>query len=167
MGTGLRFLVVGSDGRIGSALYSMLKAEREDVVGTTRKVNCKPHLDLLHPDEIPECDVAFLCAAILADYHEKLWSTNVEGTLQVIRRLLDRGAFPVFLSSLSVLTRRNDYALSKIAVEASEEASRIAIVRLGSVTFPPVRPYNLPDCLKTLVSIGKAREPGVYSWGSL
>lgn len=161
MATGLKHLVIGSDGRIGSALLKRLHEMGERADGTTRHLNGRPYLDIRHPKWIPPCDVAYICAAVIED-DGSLWETNVTGTLDVIRQLLEGGAFPVFLSSQCIQVRTDDYALSKIAVESAPEASRIGIVRLGEVHCD-----NLEDCLDTLMAVGLERRPCVAQWGQL
>jgi dTDP-4-dehydrorhamnose reductase len=122
-----RTLVVGADGLIGAAL-----AQRgDDVVGLTRR-----DLDLSAPPaswpELPAVDVAFLCAAesrleACERDPEGTRRVNVTATVELARRLRDRGAFIVFLSSNHVFDgrephRRHDEAVCPVNAYGRQKA---------------------------------------------
>jgi len=103
------YLIVGSDGLIGSALRQKFTVQGIRHVATSRHPDSSQiPLDLASdPDtwDIPgQVDAAFLCAAHtnLKDCDDSSGQTafiNVERTAEIAQRLLARGAFVVFLST--------------------------------------------------------------------
>jgi nucleoside-diphosphate-sugar epimerase len=154
----MRHLVVGANSRIGQSLMVELARIGEEAVGTTRRPeSALPKLDLLNVGEVPKCDVAYICASAI---HESPLQNeaNVAGTLKVIRRLLDDGAFPVFLSSTAVEMRSDGYARTKAAVEDAVKGLNVGVVRLGNV-----RKFGL--CAHALVRIGMEKRAGLTALG--
>jgi dTDP-4-dehydrorhamnose reductase len=104
-----RVLVIGADSAIGSAVAARLEAEGTAVARTSRRGHSADiPLDLAAlpaawspPREI---SAAVLCAAVTSteacrDRPDEARRVNVEGTLELARRLADAGARIVFLST--------------------------------------------------------------------
>jgi dTDP-4-dehydrorhamnose reductase len=116
----LRALVIGTDGVIGSALYDHLARRGHTVFGTTRRKNKLDSnrtlfLDLAEPriaiDRLPDVDIAVMCAAMarFADCRiqpDLARHVNVTAPTALARRLVERGAFVVRLSSSAVFDCR-------------------------------------------------------------
>jgi dTDP-4-dehydrorhamnose reductase len=110
-----RYLVVGADGMVGSALVTGLRQTGLSVLGTTRRrervnQNCL-HLDLAddlqHWRPPHPVDVAVLCAGetrLQACKNNPAQSAkvNVEGVLQLAKNLQSAGAFVIYLSTNQV-----------------------------------------------------------------
>ena len=152
-------MVIGANGRIGSAMCKELAARKRAFIGTTRQT-----LDVTAPGVIPPCDVAYLCAAQLrtdpAIAVPDEWAINVDGTIEVAKRLHDKGAFVVFLSSRAVESRNDEYTRMKKIVEKSVDVMDGAIVRLATVNE-----RLLPDAVNTLLAVGDDRIKGLTVWG--
>jgi dTDP-4-dehydrorhamnose reductase len=107
-------LVVGVDSMVGGALLRRLKRGRTPVVGTSRRPGRpKDSIFLDLSDDLSGWNppggvqTAFLCAGVTrlqACSEQPIASAkiNVEGILQIARKLRDQGAFVVFLSSNQV-----------------------------------------------------------------
>ena len=116
----LRALVIGADGVIGSALCDHLERCGHTLFGTTRRKNKVDSnrtllLDLAEPriatDHLPDVDIAIICAAMarFADCRmqpDLARRVNVTAPIAVARRLVERGAFVVRLSSSAVFDCR-------------------------------------------------------------
>lgn len=116
----LRALVIGADGVIGSALCDHLARCGHTLFGTTRRKNKVDSnrtllLDLAEPriatDHLPDVDIAIICAAMarFADCRmqpDLARRVNVTAPIAVARRLVERGAFVVRLSSSAVFDCR-------------------------------------------------------------
>jgi len=107
----LRWLVIGADGLMGSALLDMLKSHGVQVVGTSRRTGSALMRFDLATDPmqwvLPPCDIALLCAATtcMADCEANPIATaciNVDAQLALAEHIWDRGGFVVFLSSNSI-----------------------------------------------------------------
>jgi len=104
-----RVLVVGADGAIGSTVAARLEAAGMAVLRTTRRsISAAIHLDLAALPATwsppPGLSAAVLCAAVTSteicrDRLDHARRVNVEGTLELGRRLADAGARIVFLST--------------------------------------------------------------------
>lgn len=122
MATKIRYLVIGGDGLIGSALVQFLKRAKESFIYTSRR---KPSMrtDCLYLDltkeqfnlnEIDCVDVAIFCASITkVDVCEKYRITsklvNVENMFKLARILADKGAHIIYLSSNAVFDGSKEY----------------------------------------------------------
>jgi dTDP-4-dehydrorhamnose reductase len=157
-------LVIGADGTIGRALVDRLARAGRPVLGTTRRRDAsgpdRLHLDLASDVSSwqPPAGVsaAFLCAAVTS--LERCRSdpvgterVNVEHTIVVARKLVEAGAFVVFLSTNLVfdgtvparaahdpVCPRTCYGAQKARAEAKllALAERVAVVRLTKVVAP-------------------------------
>lgn len=143
MGQG-RALIVGGDSLVGSALQAHCRKLGIDVDSSSRRPDAGRapgnfRLDLSDPDFTPleraTYDVAFICAAVTSmqkcqEGPEATRRINVANTIELMRRLADRGAHLVFLSSSQVFDGetpaptedtatcpRNEYGAQKLAVE--------------------------------------------------
>lgn len=156
-----RALVVGGDSLVGSALKLHCRRLGSTVDTTSRRPGARApgtvFLDLAEPDVAPlqngNYDVAFICAAVTsmqACQAEPALSRriNVDNTLDVMRRLADRGTQLVFLSSSQVFdgetpmpdeaaptAPKNEYGAQKRAVEEAieREALPVAVLRVTKV----------------------------------
>ena len=157
-----RALVVGGDSLVGSALkmYCRELGLAVDVSSRRPQAGQPPGailLDLGDPDFAPlrraNYAVAFICAAVTsmqACQSEPARSRriNVDNTLDLMRRLADRGAHMVFLSSSQVFdgetpmpdeaaptAPKNEYGAQKLAVEEAigREAMPAAVLRVTKV----------------------------------
>lgn len=161
---GRRFLVVGSDGLIGQALFRHLSERHQRVIGTTRRRNrVSSNQTLLDLDqdiiswEPPEdCSTGFLCAAATSQEHCRRHSDvtrqlNVTKTAALARILVDAGMFVVFLSTNLVFDGRDavpnpgdptnpqtEYGRQKTLAERAllEMGEKVAIVRLSKIFHP-------------------------------
>jgi dTDP-4-dehydrorhamnose reductase len=148
-----RALVVGGDSLVGSALQAHCRKLGIAVDATSRRPGSGILLDLGNPDfaPLPRADyqVAFLCAAVTsmqACQQDAVGSRriNVDNTLELIRRLADRGTHIVFLSSSQVFdgetpapaedaptAPKNEYGAQKLAVEAAiaRDGLPVAVLR--------------------------------------
>lgn len=103
-----RWLIVGADGGIGSALATRLP----DSIRTSRRAGTDNAVSLdlaADPDswDVPHAEIAVLCAAVTSIETCRMKpaetrSVNVERTVQLAKRLAARGTFPVFLSTNQV-----------------------------------------------------------------
>jgi nucleoside-diphosphate-sugar epimerase len=158
-------LIIGADGFIGSNLFRCLPACGHSVIGTTRKgTPGLANYDLLKPGDLPAAEVAYLCAAVNGfrpcEGNREAYRTNVDGTIETARRLVAAGTFVVFLSSDSVEWIDSAYSRQKALVEvALQLLGGSAIVRAGRVTK-----FSVGQLVRSLMSIGAARVPGVYHW---
>jgi dTDP-4-dehydrorhamnose reductase len=153
-------VVIGADGAIGGALFDRLKQADGAVVGTSRRVGSSfLHLDLEGEPrawQLPDrANVAYLCAAAASldgcrQQPAQTRRINVEGTLEAAKRLRDRGAHVVFLSTNQVfdgigprqpaLARPNpqtEYGRQKAETERELLASgQATVVRFTKVLGP-------------------------------
>ena len=149
-----RALVVGGDSLVGSALQVHCRKLGLTVDASSRRAEARQapgaiFLDLGDPDFTPlaqlaDYDVAFVCAAVTsmqACQSDPALSRriNVDNTLDLMRRLADRGTHLVFLSSSQVFdgetpmpdeaaptAPKNEYGAQKLAVEQAIERRRAA-----------------------------------------
>jgi dTDP-4-dehydrorhamnose reductase len=156
-------LIVGGDGKVGRALAEHIARAGQRVVTTTRRPapgSGGLFLDLAGEVEnwpIPEgLTTAILCAAIpLIDACEKdpagTARVNVTGMLALIRRLVERNIFTVFLSTNQVFDGtiphvgpetpqrpRTEYGRQKVRVEQQmlQAGGPRAVVRFAKILEP-------------------------------
>ena len=113
-----RILVVGIDGGVGSALAARLRAQGMQVTGTSRRRSVADIADACIPLDLasdlsswapPEkFNIAYLCAAMTGlaacrDDQQTADRINRHNVLLLANRLVDAGAFVVFLSTSLVL----------------------------------------------------------------
>lgn len=112
----LRWLIIGADSLIGTALHTTLKAHGAKVTGTSRRPgSLHQSLDIaVEPGQwhLPDCDIAIICAAEsrLADCERDPQTTariNVAAPLALSLRIRAKGGFVVFISSSSVFDGLN------------------------------------------------------------
>lgn len=128
-------LIVGGDSAIGSAYKTYLQRQGEEVLLTSRRHAGGEALcldlatDPAHWPPFPVCGTAYLCAAIVkldrckAD-PQGTRLINVERMQEVARRLQDKGAFLVFLSSNQVFDGGKPYRKAKEPQGAVNEYGR-------------------------------------------
>ena len=159
-----KHLVVGGDSFLGRHITDKLRGLHRQVVTTTRSPH---HLsdktvylnlsDDITSWEVPEnVDVAFLCAAITSMDHcknkpEESKNVNVDNTLKLSSKLLEKGISVVFLSTNLVFDGQSafrkaeeetcpyvEYGKQKEIVEKKLQAmsNNVSIVRLTKVLSP-------------------------------
>lgn len=161
MGSKGAVLVVGVDGRVGSALSNRLLQSGRQVLGTTRRqgtegpsrvfLDLATQVDSWVPPE--QVETGFLCAGIsglLPCERDPLGTSqiNVRGTLAVARGLVAQGSHVLFLSTNQVFdgdspSRRSDepvgprsvYGRTKAEAEAGLLAlpGDVVVVRFGKI----------------------------------
>lgn len=110
----MKVLVVGGDASIGRALSTALRARGDRVISTTRRLEQREgdgwiKLDLAGPlIDLPDCDVAFFCAAIASfeacrNHPQLAERVNVSAPAELAARLVARGTRSVLLSTSAVL----------------------------------------------------------------
>ncbi len=157
-------LVIGANGQVGRVTYQDLSARGHEVAGTTRRISGENEkrlfLDLgLAPREwpdLPPVDVAVICTAVtsVAECEADPDGTavvNLHAPVELARRLCERGAFVLFLSSTGVFDfqkpfRRHDdppcpvtnYGRQKAEVEDKILAldGKTAVLRLTKIMGP-------------------------------
>ena len=157
-------LIIGTDGKIGSALTQRLRLTGRQVLGTTRRMDNvgedNLHLDLAEDVgewPIPSgVETAVICAGIssvgaCANDPSGTSKVNVSGTVTLAKKLLAEGAFVVFLSTGHVFDGSRPHHLSEEAFSPITEYGRqkaeterqldkigdnVAIVRLSNVLGP-------------------------------
>lgn len=158
-------MVVGGDSTIGNALATSYANDGVDMWKTTRRSTHVSErclfLDL--QKDVADCplpshpiSVVFLCAAMTSMEQCRLYpeisrQVNVVNTVALAKRLIDAGAFVVFLSSSAVFDGEAPYAKPTDPVnpkteygqqkaEAEEQllrlGYRVAIVRFGKIISP-------------------------------
>jgi dTDP-4-dehydrorhamnose reductase len=156
-----RALVVGGDSLVGSELQVHCRKLGLAVDASSRRTGTQAagtfFLDLGDPDFTPlqrgNYDVAFICAAVTSmqacqSDPARSRRINVDNTLDLMRRLADRGTHLVFLSSSQVFdgetpmpdeaaptAPKNEYGAQKRAVEEAIERQKLpaAVLRVTKV----------------------------------
>jgi len=154
-----RALVVGGDSLVGSELEVHCRKLGWTVDATSRRAEASGavFLDLGGPDftslQRATYDVAFICAAVTSmqacqSDPGRSRRINVDNTLDLMRRLADRGTHLVFLSSSQVFdgetpmpdeaaptAPKNEYGAQKLAVEEAIERQALpaAVLRVTKV----------------------------------
>ena len=160
-------LIVGGDSTIGSELTTLFEAEGNPTLSTTcfhSNVNDKClFLDLsddmdnwpMPPEPIK---TAIICAAVTSQEQCQLnpdysWRVNVGGTVALATRMVEAGAFVIFLSSNAVfngespfaspddpVTPQTEYGRQKAEAEDKllKLGDKVAIVRFSKVIFPEI-----------------------------
>lgn len=172
------YLVVGSDSMIGSAMVEHLLRAGEKVIGTTRRyelVNANNiYLDLANEMDNFQCPddvtVAIVCAAATKILDCKLdpvrtTHINVQGTLTLAKKLVEKGIFVIYLSTNQVFDgsipyRNPNDSLSPITEYGRQKAEvemklirfndMVSVVRFTKILYP-----NMPlfkEWIKTLQS---------------
>ena len=130
-------LIVGSDSLVGKALTQRFKMSGEGVIGTTRRRDIVDekhlYLDLLDNPEswsFPSgVDTAFICAGVTKleecrkdpDISRRV---NVDGTCKLIKNLIRKGVFVVYLSTNQVFDGSVPYCLPEDAFSPVTEYGR-------------------------------------------
>ncbi|MDP6527132.1 MAG: sugar nucleotide-binding protein, partial [Kiritimatiellia bacterium] len=126
-------LVIGADGQVGSAALGALAGRGHEVAGTTRRVSGEDEkrlfLDLRLPPrewpDLPLVDAAVICIAV-TDL-DGTAVVNLHAPVELARRLCERGAFVLFLSTTGVFDftrpyRRHDETPSPITTYGRQKA---------------------------------------------
>lgn len=154
----LKALVIGGTSFIGSHLLVHLRKHNAKTQFTTRHT-----LDLLNvPDELPQADVVYICAAMTrfveCEDSRFAYRCNVDAPTQIAQRC--PGSRIVYLSSEAVERAiHTAYGMHKALAEISlRQVCDPIIVRLSKVG-----PTTVHDCCDFLWRLS-AREPGIYHW---
>jgi dTDP-4-dehydrorhamnose reductase len=165
-----RALVVGGDSLVGSALQVHCRKLGSAVDVTSRRPVGQQDggtvfLDLGNPDFTPlqggRYDAAFICAAVTSMQvcqaePARSRRVNVDNTLELMRRLADRGTHLVFLSSSQVFdgetpmpdeaastNPKNEYGAQKLAVEEAIEREGLPAAVLRPTKVLADRPVGV------------------------
>jgi dTDP-4-dehydrorhamnose reductase len=158
-------LVVGGDSLVGSAIDACCRGLGMAVEGTSRRTEGHLFLDLSDPDFTPltgkRYAVAFVCAAVTdmracQDDPGRTRRVNVQNTIELMRRLADRGTHLVFLSSSQVFdgetpapaedaatAPKNEYGAQKLAVEQAIARGRLPAAILRPTKVLADRPVGV------------------------
>jgi len=159
-------LVVGGDSLVGSAIHSQCRELAIPVAVSSRRRGANAlFLDLSDPDFRPlertACDVAFICAAVTdmrACQNEPLATRriNVDNTIELMRRLADKGTHLLFLSTSQVFdgkipvpaedaatNPRNEYGAQKLAVEQAIQRYKLPAAVLRPTKIFGERPAGI------------------------
>jgi dTDP-4-dehydrorhamnose reductase len=133
-------LVIGANGQVGGAALGDLAGRGHEVAGTTRRVSGEDEkrlfLDLRLPPrewpDLPLVDAAVICIAVtrITECEADLDGTavvNLHAPVELARRLCERGAFVLFLSTTGVFDftrpyRRHDETPSPITTYGRQKA---------------------------------------------
>lgn len=163
-------LVIGSDGFIGGALMQRLRSAGKGVLGSTRRPESvdESHLYLDLSEDVTgwtspcPVDVAVFCAGVAKIElcrrdPVKTARINVENTFYLMRRLVEKGVFVIYLSTNQVFdgsqpyqrtedppSPGTEYGRQKAEVERRirELGDAAAIVRLTKVLGPGSPPFS-------------------------
>jgi nucleoside-diphosphate-sugar epimerase len=163
----MKALVVGGDGKIGSALVAHLSAAGHQVIATTRRDDdtTRLRLDMLEPiPDLPKADAVYLVAAVPSliecERNPSTWIVNVDAPYAIACQMASRNAFPVFISSDAVESAGGTaYGRQKAHAETLMHMLMAAIVRPTRVT-----PERLASLCELLARVGERRLPGVHRW---
>lgn len=155
-----QILVVGQESKLGAALVAQLTKRGDHVIATTRRPVGKIYLDLANlpknwrpPDNVV---AAYVCAGITSIQEcetrpQETARANVDGTIELCRRLARSGVFSVVFSSNLVfdgerspaqpdetVNPRCAYGRQKAALESilQQEKLAVAVIRMTKVLDP-------------------------------
>lgn len=193
----MRFLIIGASGYIGDYCYNYIKARNYDAIGTQSKFRLSNLVtfNLLHDRIGKVIDNSFFAenektfAIIFAAFSQvercfrekkESYKVNVEGTIQLLKDLINYGITPIYISTSSVydgLTGdyneesprhpQTEYGRQKLQVEKfiEENVPQALLLRLDKIVgdLPAERNfffewYNLIDreqpilCLDNIIS---------------
>jgi dTDP-4-dehydrorhamnose reductase len=158
-------LVVGGDSLVGSAIDACCRGLGMAAESTSRRDGARLFLDLSDPDfsalAAKRYEVAFVCVAVTdmracQDNPELTRRINVQNTIELMRRLADRGTHLVFLSSSQVFdgetpapaedaatSPKNEYGAQKLAVEQAIARDRLPAAILRPTKVLADRPVGV------------------------
>lgn len=154
----MRELIIGGEGRIGSALRRHLP----DAAWTTRGLpldKAAYYFDLLEYGELLDTDIVYVCAGVngaltVAQNPQMAYRTNVDGTVYIAERYRDTGAFVVWISSTTVEWQNEGYGNQKRITEGLlRTMPHVGIVRAGRVLAE-----NVDDLCRLMIRIGRERD---------
>ena len=159
-----RALVVG-EGLLGCALVNALSEAGWTTIGSSRDaMSSKFFLNLTRPiPELPRVDVVYICAA-LANYkncegNSSAWVVNADAPVSIVRQCIERGMFPVFVSSDAIEFMSTAYTRMKSYAESCILPMGAAVVRPSKFTSE-----NVDSLCRLMIRVGAERKPGVYRW---
>lgn len=154
--------ITGGSGLLGSALFAMEELGR-------RRAPPRHTFDLGFPDDIlglqGGIDLAFLCAGTKGfaecEGNRKAFLADVDGNTLLAHRLVNQGAFVVFVSTDAVETALGSaYARNRFMVElAIGGLPNVAIFRPGRFTVASVE-----DCARACAHVGLNKLEGLTRW---
>lgn len=160
----MKVLVVGQ-GLLGTALVDALCEAGHDTIGTSRDpLGSHFYLDMTKPiPELPLVETVFICAAVssyrLSEGSPDAWVTNADAPVAVCRQAIDRGMFPVFVSTAALEYMDTAYTRMKLYAES-------CIIPMGGAVVRPRKftPDNVARLCHFMIKIGLERKPGVHRW---
>jgi dTDP-4-dehydrorhamnose reductase len=168
-----KFLIIGSDSLIGQNLFFALDQAGEDVIKTTRRKNYisaqSTFLELGHDSInnwiIPEgITVAFFLAGITSitycqKYPKRSYKVNVQNTIKLIERLIEKNIFIVFPSTNLVFNGEKPF---------SKENDPVSPTTLYGKQKVEVEQYLLSkgktSCILRLTKIAESLLPLLKEW---
>lgn len=160
----MRALVIGGDSFIGGELVRQLEARGEQVIKTTRKLGREDAVffDMTYP-LIPECDVAFICAAVTkfidCEDDRNAYRVNVDAPISIATQQAEKGALTVFISSEAVeRALHTAYGMQKALAEVGlAGVGNVIIARIGKTTA-----QNVENVCSRIVALAQVGKPGLY-----
>lgn len=159
-------LVIG-EGMLGCALIDALAEAGHKVTGSSRDpLTDKFYLDLTKPiPQLPQADVCFIVAAIAtyrgAEFNpQQAWIINADAPIEIGRQCIDRGMFPVFVSTDAIeWLGFTEYGRGKTYADLGIRLLGGAVVRPAKFT-----PATVGSLCHLMIRVGLDKKPGVYRW---
>ena len=172
----VKFLIIGGDSFIGSALAHYFEIAKESVISTTRNRStiCHDRIYLDLTDEMSDwefhdsIDTAVFCSGITKVDHceiDKLTSkkVNVEGVCRLAGILVGKGARIIFLSSNAVFDGTKEYPSHEDNVSPVTEYGR----QKAEVERELIREYPSRVTILRLTKVLGGRNPLFDDWSVL
>ena len=162
----MKALVIGQ-GMLGTALVDALCEAGHETIGSSRDIlSSHFYLNLTQPiPELPLVDAVYICAAIAtyrgAEFHpQEAWLVNADAPIEIGRQCIDRGMFPVFVSTDAIeWLGFTEYGRGKTYADLGIRLLGGAVVRPAKFT-----PANIASLCHLMIRVGLDRKPGVYRW---
>lgn len=166
----MKYLVIGGDGLVGSALVNYLQGAGHLVYKTSRR-SVNSHVTDLHLNlidlsrfKIPDVDVMFLVAAVTkvvdCEADPSIWQINADAPVELARRAKNRSVHTVFISSDAVERAPNMiYSKQKAYVESFVLATEGTVVRPSRIP-----PDQVGSLVELLVKLGSKYIGGLHRW---
>ena len=152
---------------LGTALVEVLCEAGHETVSTSRDaLSSHFYLDMLKPiPELPLVETVFIVAAIAtyrgAEFNpQQAWIINADAPIEIGRQCIDRGMFPVFVSTDAIeWLGFTEYGRGKTYADLGIRLLGGAVVRPAKFT-----PDNIGSLCNLMIRVGLDRRPGVYRW---
>ncbi len=174
----MRELIIGGDGRVGSALRRLLPEAMHTTRHSPQPAEFHPpwdafYFNMLNPTALPVADIVYICAGVngaltCAQQPQLSYRVNVDGTIWIAEYYRKpppplvpyNGPFVVWVSSTTVEWQMEGYGMQKRITEmALRGMPHVGIVRAGRVLQPEV-----DKLCELMIDIGRNRKRGVFLW---